>query len=223
MRDPPNRGGLDEFWIQEHSVTHKSRAGLNVTREVGGTLPIVRLTDGASRKHGGFTLVTPIVWMRPGILRRCYVQRPATGKLALAAAGCERTQPLGASTSALGPPTKDKAEYDFAEMTDVIVHVGCVVWPDLLGGDRYPLALHVHLNALAPDSTFRRSPSIGWKSLQLQQERPLSRYPFRVELGMVAMAIGCSWPEVANRFDEKADWDCGNEHAKDRDGWSDHR
>ena len=153
------------------SVTHKSRAGLNVTREVRW-YPSNRQAYrwSASRKHGGFTLVTPIVWMRPGILPRSICTTPSNRKTSPCGGWYERRSRWGASTSSLGTPAKDKAEYDSAEMTNVIVHVGCVVWPDLLGETGTHSPSTYTSTPWLRTRTFRSS--IGWQSLALQQEIP---------------------------------------------------
>jgi len=113
----------------------------------------------------------------------------------------------------LGTPAEDKAEDDPAEATDVVVHIGRLIGPDLFGRDWNPFALDIHLNALAADSNIPVVDRLAVVGIAAGDT--FSRHPFGVELGMVAMVIvSCGPPR--QQAQQKTNDDCRNEHAKDQ-------
>ena len=120
--------------------------------------------------------------------------------------------PACARGAYLGTTTEDKAEDDPAEVADVVVHVGCVIGPDLFGRDWNPFTLDIDLNALAANSNIA---VVDWLAVVgIAAGDTVSRYPFGVELGMVALVIvGCGplrWAQQKTNHDRR------NEQAKNQ-------
>src|SRR5262245_3182757 len=75
----------------------------------------------------------------------------------------------------LGAAPEHETKDDPAHVTEVAVHIGCLVGAYLLRGNRHPLAFHVHLHGLVANSDVRIIDRLA--ILSIAAGDPVPRYP----------------------------------------------